>query len=77
MTSKKCAVSTKPFSREPTSLTRVEQNDGFQAHKLLGLQLERAEAGGGGQQHVEDLHHPLHAVALVPVEGEGEGFAFD
>lgn len=51
-------------------LTRVEQNDSFEAHKLLGFEFERAETGGGGQQHVEDLRHSFDTVAFVPVYKE-------
>lgn len=47
-------------------LTRVQQDDGLEADKLLGFEFEHAETGSGGQQHVEDLRHPFHAVAFVP-----------
>lgn len=52
-------------------LTRVEQDDSFEADKLLRFEFERAEAGSGGQQHVEDLGHAFHTVAFVP-ESQGE-----
>lgn len=49
-------------------LTRVEQDDRFEADKLLGFEFEQAETGSGGQQHVEDLSHTLNTVTLVPKE---------
>lgn len=48
------------------SFTGVEQDDGFEADELLGLESEHAETGGGGQEHVEDLRHAFHAVAFTP-----------
>lgn len=54
------------FRRRGFSLTRVEQDDGFEADKLLGLQFEHAKPRRGGEQHVEDFRHTLDAVAFAP-----------
>lgn len=54
------------FQEKGLSLTRVEQDDGFKADKLLGFQFEHAEPRRGGEQHVEDLRHTLNAVAFAP-----------
>lgn len=59
----------KKFHKEVTltcALTRVEQDDSFETHELLGFELERAEAGRGGQQHVEDLGHAFNTGAFIP-----------
>lgn len=47
-------------------LTRVEQDDCFEADELLRSEFEHAEAGSGGQQHVKDLSHAFDTVAFVP-----------
>lgn len=53
-------------------LTGVEEDHGLQADVLLPLELQLAEARGGCQQHVEDLHDALHALALLPESRPGE-----
>lgn len=57
-----------PHCKGVCCLTRVEQNDGFEADELLGFELQHAEARRGGEQHVEYLGHPLDTVALIPGE---------
>lgn len=49
-------------------LTRVEQNDSFEADELLGFEPQRAETRRGGKQHVEYLGHSLNTIALIPGE---------
>lgn len=49
-------------------LTRVEQDDSFEADKLLRFEFEHAETGGSCKQHVEDLGHAFNTVALTPGE---------
>lgn len=58
--------------RNTCCLTRVEQDDRFETDKLLRFEFEHAKAGSGGQQHVEDLSHALHAVAFAPGGAERE-----
>lgn len=57
-----------PRCKRMCCLTRVEQNDGFEADKLLGFELQHAEARRGGEQHVEYLGHSFDTVALIPGE---------
>lgn len=56
-----------PCRKRACCLTRVEQNDSFEADKLLGFELQHAEARRGGEQHVEYLGHSLDTVALIPI----------
>ena len=61
-------------------LTRVEQDDSFEADKLLRFEFEHAETGGGGKQHVEDLRHAFDTVAFAPgkqSERKHEEFCLD
>lgn len=51
-------------------LTRVKQNNSFEADKLLRFEFEHAETGSGGEQHVEDLSHSFDTVAFIPVESK-------
>lgn len=62
-----------PRCKRVCFLTRVEQNDSFEADKLLGFELQHAEARRGGEQHVEYLGHSLDTVTLIPGEN-GIGF---
>lgn len=62
-----------PRCKRMCCLTRVEQNDGFEADELLGFELQQAEARRGGEQHVEYLGHSFDTVALIPGEN-GIGF---
>lgn len=57
-------------------LTRVEQDDSFEADKLLRFEFEHAEAGGSGQQHVKDLNKAFHTVAFIPGEQRERNEAF-
>lgn len=54
-------------------LTGVEEDHGLQTDVLLPLKLQLTKARGGCQQHVEDLHDALHALALLPAGTQTQG----